>query len=127
MRNIKSIFPSNRSYSKNFKKLVDNRFEINSLTDYEVQSIWKAYDISKKAHSQQRRRSGEPYFNHCIEVASNLVKWDMSSDVIIAGLLHDSIEDTELTRENVINEFGNELTAYHHNRFIRQFQTKHIK
>ncbi len=109
LRNIKSIFPSNRSYSKNFKKLVDNRFEINSLTDYEVQSIWKAYDISKKAHSQQRRRSGEPYFNHCIEVASNLVKWDMSSDVIIAGLLHDSIEDTELTRENVINEFGNDI------------------
>ena len=109
MRNIKSIFPLNRSFSKNFKKLVDNRFEVNSLTDYEVQAIWKAYDISKKAHSQQRRRSGEPYFNHCIEVASNLVKWDMSSDVIIAGLLHDSIEDTDLTKENVINEFGNDI------------------
>ena len=109
MRNIKSIFPSNRSFSKNFKKLIDNRIETNSLLENEVQAIWKAYYISEKAHSQQRRRSGEPYFNHCIEVASNLVKWDMSSDVIIAGLLHDSIEDTELTRENVINEFGNDI------------------
>ena len=109
LRNIKSIFPSNRSFSKNFKKLIDNRIETNSLLENEVQAIWKAYYISEKAHSQQRRRSGEPYFNHCIEVASNLVKWDMSSDVIIAGLLHDSIEDTELTRENVINEFGNDI------------------
>ena len=109
LRNIKSIFPSNRSFSKNFKKLIDNRIETNSLLENEVQAIWKAYYISEKAHSQQRRRSGEPYYNHCIEVASNLVKWDMSSDVIIAGLLHDSIEDTELTKENVINEFGNDI------------------
>ena len=109
LRNIKSIFPSNRSFSKNFKKLIDNRIETNSLLENEVQAIWKAYDISETAHRQQRRRSGEPYFNHCIEVASNLVKWDMSSDVIIAGLLHDSIEDTELTKENVINEFGNDI------------------
>ena len=108
-RNIKNIFPSNRNFSKNFKKLIDNRLETKSLSNIEVQAIWKAFDISKKAHNEQRRRSGEPYFNHCIEVASNLVKWDMSSDVIIAGLLHDSIEDTELTKDNVVKEFGNDV------------------
>ncbi len=108
-RNIKNIFPSNRNFSKNFKKLIDNRLETKSLSNVEVQAIWKAFDISKKAHNEQRRRSGEPYFNHCIEVASNLVKWDMSSDVIIAGLLHDSIEDTELTKDNVVKEFGNDV------------------
>tara|TARA_Y100001980_G_C14556124_1_gene346518 strand:+ start:2824 stop:5013 length:2190 start_codon:yes stop_codon:yes gene_type:complete len=108
-RNIKNIFPSNRNFSKNFKKLIDNRLETKSLSNIEVQAIWKAFDISKRAHNEQRRRSGEPYFNHCIEVASNLVKWDMSSDVIIAGLLHDSIEDTELTKDNVVKEFGNDV------------------
>ena len=63
-----------------------------------IKMIKDAFDIGYTAHKGQLRRSGEEYFNHCIAVGLELSKWNMDSDVIVAGLLHDTLEDTELTK-----------------------------
>ena len=73
-------------------------------TEKEINQLWKAYNSSKEAHEGQMRRSGEPYFNHCIEVGNTLAEWHLDTDAIIAGLLHDTIEDTEITEEKIIKE-----------------------
>ena len=109
LRKLTRIFPNNKSYSKTFKKIINYISKKNNFSNLEIKKIYKAYEISEEAHKGQLRRSGEPYFNHCIEVAYNLTKWNMNSDVIIAGLLHDAIEDTDIAEDDVINEFGNEI------------------
>ena len=72
--------------------------------------IWNAYRFSQDAHKGQTRRSGKPYFTHCASVGVTLSQWNMDSDTIAAGLLHDVIEDTEIEREQIIEKFGNEVT-----------------
>ena len=71
--------------------------------------IDKAYHFAEKAHEGQKRASGEPYFNHVLEVAKNLSKLGMDTKTIIAGLLHDSIEDTQVTEEDIDKEFGEDV------------------
>lgn len=68
--------------------------------------VGRAYKLSKKAHRGQKRASGEPYFNHALETAECLASWDMDEETIAAGLLHDSVEDTSVTLEEVRAEFG---------------------
>ena len=65
----------------------------------DIDLIKKAFDIGYTAHKGQLRKSGEEYFNHCIEVSKQLILWNMDLSTIISGLLHDTIEDTELTKE----------------------------
>ena len=109
LRRLTNIFPNNQSYSKTFKKIVQYVSNKNSFTASQISMMSKAFKISEQAHKGQLRRSGEPYFNHCVEVAYNLTKWNMNYDVIIAGLLHDAIEDTDLNRDDLINEFGEQI------------------
>ena len=71
--------------------------------------IDKAYHFAEKAHEGQKRASGEPYFIHVLEVAKNLAKLGMDTKTIIAGLLHDSIEDTQVTEEDIEEEFGEDV------------------
>ena len=61
------------------------------------------------AHKGQLRKSGEEYFSHCISVGLQLSKWNMDKDVVIAGLLHDTLEDTSLTKEEIIKFFNNDI------------------
>lgn len=68
--------------------------------------ILRAYDFAKKSHEGHKRASGEPYFNHIFEVAKTLAKLGMDSKTIVAGLLHDTIEDTDVTEEIIEKEFG---------------------
>ena len=68
--------------------------------------IKKAYDISNEYHKDQKRYSGEPYIIHPINVAYILTELVQDSEVIAAGLLHDVIEDTVYTREDMIRDFG---------------------
>lgn len=68
-----------------------------------------AYDFAKKAHGEQKRVSGELYFTHVYEVASILCDLKMDSNTIAAGLLHDVLEDTSVTPEELKNEFGDEI------------------
>jgi len=69
----------------------------------------KAYNFAVKAHSNQKRESGDPYSVHPIEVANILTDLKLDSATITTGLLHDTIEDTFATYETIKNEFGDEV------------------
>ena len=69
----------------------------------------KAYDFAVKAHSNQKRASGDPYSLHPIEVANILTDLKLDSATITTGLLHDTIEDTYATYETIKGEFGDEV------------------
>ena len=71
--------------------------------------VWSAYQFGKKAHQGQLRKSGEPYFTHCVEVATILAEMQLDSVTISAALLHDVVEDTGYTRKDVEKEFTEEL------------------
>jgi GTP pyrophosphokinase/guanosine-3',5'-bis(diphosphate) 3'-pyrophosphohydrolase len=69
----------------------------------------KAYNFAIKAHKNQKRDSGDPYFNHPIAVADILTELKLDSATITTGLLHDTIEDTHATYETIKSEFGQEV------------------
>lgn len=69
----------------------------------------KAYNTAKKAHEGQKRASGEPYFNHVFETAKNLACFGLDTVTIAAGFLHDTIEDTPVTEEDIRKDFGDEI------------------
>ena len=71
--------------------------------------IEKAYNFASKAHMGQLRKSGEPYLIHVANTAKNLAELGMSPVVISAGLLHDTLEDTSTTKEELVKEFGEEI------------------
>ena len=97
-------------YPKPFQKLF-NSVSIGPDQDKdEVKSLlWKAYEFGNRQHDGQKRLSGDPYFSHCVEVANTLAKWNMDTTTIIAGLLHDTVEDTEASLEEITSMFGPEL------------------
>ena len=68
--------------------------------------IRAAYEMARMAHSGQRRRDGSPYVTHCIAAADISVDIGLDEDSIIAALLHDVIEDTSLTHEDIARQFG---------------------
>lgn len=71
--------------------------------------IKKAYEFSDKAHHGQKRKSGEPFVEHCLEVAFILAEQHMDSTTIAAGLVHDVVEDTDVSLEKLREEFGDEI------------------
>lgn len=71
--------------------------------------IRKAYEFSDRAHAGQKRSSGEPYVEHCLEVAFILAEQHMDSTTIAAGLVHDVVEDTHTTIDKLRAEFGDEV------------------
>lgn len=71
--------------------------------------VKRAYYFAKEAHKEQKRESGEPYIIHPIAVAENLAELGMDTDTIVAGLLHDVIEDTKYTYDDVVHEFNAEI------------------
>ena len=83
--------------------------KMSSLTPADTTLIEKAYEFGKKAHDGHTRYSGEPYFIHPSAVALHLAELGMDAPTIAAALLHDAIEDTEVTREDVEKEFSPEV------------------
>lgn len=75
-------------------------------TEFDRDVVRRAYEIAAKAHDGQKRHSGEPYINHCVTVANILSEMRMTSDVVAAGLLHDTVEDTYITLEDLRLNFG---------------------
>lgn len=71
--------------------------------------IRKAYEFSDRSHAGQTRESGEPYVTHCLEVALILAEQHLDSTTIAAGLVHDVVEDTPVSIEQVRKEFGDEI------------------
>ncbi|MGU8966603.1 RelA/SpoT family protein [Clostridium perfringens] len=75
----------------------------------DIDLVKKAYDLAFEAHKEQKRESGEPYITHPISVAMILADMGMDTNTIVAGLLHDVIEDTDYTYEDISNIFNGEV------------------
>ena len=75
----------------------------------DITMIEKAYRIGKEAHRDQVRKSGEPYIIHPLWVGIILADLEMDKETIVAGMLHDAVEDTDMTLDDVAGEFGEEV------------------
>ena len=80
-----------------------------TLADREL--IHRAYRMAEEAHRDQKRHSGEPYINHCLAVASILADLRVPPEVIAAGLLHDTVEDTTVTLNDIRRDFGDTVAT----------------
>jgi GTP pyrophosphokinase len=80
-----------------------------SYSEKEVNQLKKAYVYAARAHKGQTRRSGEPYLSHPLEVASMLADMKLDSTTLLAGLLHDVLEDTDITAADLQENFGQEV------------------
>lgn len=78
-----------------------------SLADREL--IQRAYKVAHRAHTGQKRASGEPYINHCLAVAVILAELRVPPAVVAAGLLHDTVEDTDISLSDIRADFGEEI------------------
>jgi guanosine-3',5'-bis(diphosphate) 3'-pyrophosphohydrolase len=76
------------------------------LPPAQVAQVLRAYAVGAQAHAGQERKSGEPYITHPVAVASILAELGLDAETIIAAILHDTLEDTELSREALAGEFG---------------------
>lgn len=81
------------------------------LSDEDVEMIKRAYVYSAKVHTGQKRSSGEPYLSHPLEVCGILTKMKLDVSSIITGLLHDTVEDTLATSEEIESMFGKEIAS----------------
>src|SRR5512143_1363345 len=86
------------------EKLLEQLPNIYSLADREL--VQRAYRVAEEAHRDQKRHSGEPYINHCLAVASILADLRVPPEVVAAGLLHDTVEDTTVTLNDIRRDFG---------------------
>jgi GTP pyrophosphokinase len=86
------------------EKLLEQLPDTYTVADREL--VQRAYILAEEAHREQKRHSGEPYINHCIAVASILAELKVPSEVIAAGLLHDTVEDTSITLADIRRDFG---------------------
>ncbi|MBU4226441.1 MAG: bifunctional (p)ppGpp synthetase/guanosine-3',5'-bis(diphosphate) 3'-pyrophosphohydrolase [Chloroflexi bacterium] len=85
------------------KDLPDN------YTNADRELVQRAYRLAERAHDGQKRASGEPYINHCLAVAAILAGLHMPADVVAAGLLHDTVEDTPVTLIDLRRDFGDTI------------------
>ena len=80
-----------------------------NCTNVDLNVVNKAFNLAFEAHKEQKRESGEPYIIHPIDVATILAELGMDTSTIVAGLLHDVIEDTDYTYEDIKNIFNEEI------------------
>lgn len=79
------------------------------LNDEHVKTVQKAYEFARHAHREQYRKSGEPYIIHPIQVAGILADLQMDPDTVAAGFLHDVVEDTDVTFDDIREAFNDEV------------------
>ena len=110
IENIKSIIGySSNSLPKDFSKLLTSLKKHQNYDQETLDLVYDAYNFGKAAHKGQKRKSGEPYFIHCVAVATILADWGMDKNMVISGLLHDTIEDTTVSKEDIINRYGEDV------------------
>ena len=90
-----------------YQELISSVRKYHPSTD--ISMIQKAYEVAREAHKDQKRKSGEPYIIHPLCVAIILADLELDKETIVAGLLHDAVEDTWMTDEEVEKEFGSEV------------------
>lgn len=90
-----------------FEQLVDKIRA--SEKSYDLEKITQAYKVAEKAHEGQLRTSGDPYITHPLAVASILLDYCMDTDTICAALLHDTVEDTDVTLDELRKRFGDDV------------------
>ena len=90
-----------------YEELIASVKKYHPSTD--ISMIQKAYEVAREAHKDQKRKSGEPYIIHPLCVAIILADLELDKETIVAGLLHDAVEDTWMTYEEVEKEFGSEV------------------
>ena len=91
---------------------IDNLLEV--VKDYNPEEegiIRKAYNYAENLHSGQKRQSGEPYIIHPLNVAYILAEMHADRDTLCAGLLHDTLEDTHITKEDISHDFNPEIAS----------------
>jgi GTP diphosphokinase / guanosine-3',5'-bis(diphosphate) 3'-diphosphatase len=91
------------------EKLLEQLPERYTLTEREL--IQRAYRVAEEAHHEQKRHSGEPYINHCLAVASILADLRVPAEVVAAGLLHDTVEDTTVTLKDLKRDFNDDIAS----------------
>lgn len=89
------------------EKIIEKMKENNPKSDAKL--IRKAYEFADKNHKEQNRVSGEKYINHPLQVAYILADLELDDSTICAALLHDVVEDTPVTHQDIIDEFGEEI------------------
>ena len=99
-------------YPKKFLNLFENISLSNGSSQDEIRDlVWQAYEFAITHHEGQKRHSGEPYFNHCLAVANTLAQWKMDHFTIIGGMLHDTIEDTDASIQDINSLFGEDIAS----------------
>jgi len=96
--------------SSSFEALTQATAQHGALSVEETEFLRRAFQTAQKEHAQQKRNSGEPYFNHVFQTALTLAEWNMDTTTIAAGLLHDTVEDTPYKLETLRKEFGEEVS-----------------
>src|SRR6185369_16009795 len=91
------------------ERLLEQLPENYTLADREL--IHRAYRVAEEAHRDQKRHSGEPYINHCLAVASILADLRVPPEVVAAGLLHDTVEDTTITLNDIRRDFSSTIAV----------------
>lgn len=79
------------------------------MNDEHVHFVMKAYEVAKEAHKEQFRSSGEPYIIHPVQVAGILANLQLDPETVAAGFLHDVVEDTEVTRDDLVQDFSEDV------------------
>lgn len=84
--------------------------QLNGYSESEKRRLTVAYEFARIKHQGQKRKSGEPYVVHPQAVTVLLASWGVDLDTLQAGMLHDTLEDTDTTREELVQEFGEDCT-----------------
>ena len=98
------------TYPDKIREIIDTIAKHHSKSEPEL--VEKAYTFAQKAHEGQYRQSGEPYIIHPVEVGLILAKMKMDPITVSAGLLHDVLEDTHITKKDLEREFGEEIAFF---------------
>src|SRR5690554_4298670 len=90
---------------------LENKAKMYITKQESLDLIRRAFEYARNNHGEQLRKSGEQFIHHPVEVATILADLQAGPATIAAGLLHDVLEDTDVTEEEMTNEFGEEITS----------------